>query len=252
MDYQALAKQARRDILTLIHKAQTSHTASNFSVIDIATVLYANLKADDLVVWSKGWAAATIYYFLHKQGKITRDQMDSFPQAPFLGLAETTVPGVLVNGGSVGHGLPVACGMAYAKKLKGEAGNVYCILSDGELNEGSVWEAVMLAAHLKLDNLVAIVDKNGWQAMGKTEDVMDLTHLTDKFRAFKWIAGKIDGHNHYMILGAIKAAVGFEQPHCIIADTIKGKGVSFMENHLLFHYKHVDDEDYKKAMEELL
>ncbi len=249
MDYETKAKEARREILALIHKAQTSHVASNLSVIDVATVLDCNLTKDDQIVWSKGWAAATIYYFLWKQGQITKEQLDSFPNYPFLGLAETTVPGVLVNGGSVGHGLPVAAGLAYGKKLKGEQGKVYCIMSDGELNEGSVWEAAMLAAHLKLNNLVAIVDKNGWQAMGKTEEVISLDPLK-AFEGFGWEFYSINGHTYTEIEFALSGKTA-GTPTVIVANTTKGKGVSFMEDHLLFHYKHIDDEDYKKAMEEL-
>lgn len=251
-NYKELAKQARLKVLELVYKAHTSHIASNFSVIDIATVLYENLKPNDVVVWSKGWAAATIYYFLNKQGKLSDEDLAKFPNAPFLGLAETTVPGVLVNGGSVGHGLPIAAGMAYAKKLAGNDGKVYCIMSDGELNEGATWEAIMLAAHLKLDNLVAIIDKNGWQAMGKTEEVINL-NAVEAFKGFGWLVQEIDGHNYHQIQTVIDNAdsnAGFP-PYVIVAKTIKGKGVSFMENHLLYHYAHVDDEIYSKALSEL-
>ena len=254
MDYKAKANEARKEVLRMIHKASTSHIASNFSVIDIATVLYENLKEGDEVVWSKGWAAATIYYFLEKQGKITKEQRDSFPNPPFLGLAETSVNGVLVNGGSVGHGLSVACGIAYSKKLLGDKGNVYCIMSDGELNEGSVWEAVMFASHHKLDNLVAIIDKNGWQAMGKTSDVIKID-ARYAFSGFSWNMFEIDGHN-YAQLGEVMnyksiANLDNSQPVVIVANTIKGKGVSFFEDHLLYHYKHVDVDDFNKAMKEL-
>jgi len=248
VDYKKLANKARKEILTLVHKAHTSHIASNFSCIDIATVLYSNLKKEDKVVWSKGWAAATIYYFLWRQRKITRKQLESFPNEPFFGLAETTVPGVEVNGGSVGHGLSVACGMALGKKRAGEKGIVYCIMSDGELNEGSVWEAAMFAAHHKLDNLVAIIDDNKWQAMGRTKDILKV-NTNNVFKAFGWATVGIDGHSHLQMEQALDYAS--KKPFCVIADTIKGKGVSFMENHLLYHYKNVDEECYKKAMEEL-
>lgn len=247
--YKLLAKEARKKVLELIHKAKTSHIASNFSIIDVATVLYENLGENDLVVWSKGWVAATIYYFLNKQGKITDEQLNSFPQEPFLGLAETTVPGVLCNGGSVGHGLPIAAGLAYAKKLSGDTGKVYCIMSDGELNEGSVWEAVMLAAQLKLDNLVAIVDKNGWQAMGRTEDVIKLD-VFNIFVGFGWQPTTVDGHDYSDIEESLSGTINI-RPHVIIANTLKGKSVSFFEDRLLYHYKHVDEESYSKAMEEL-
>lgn len=248
VDYKKLATEARKDILTMIHRAQTSHIASNFSVIDIATVLYENLKEDDIVVWSKGWAAASIYYFNAKYGRGPQEAIDKFPQEPYLGLAETTVKGVEVNGGSVGHGLSVAVGMALGKKRAGEKGTVYCIMSDGELNEGSVWEAAMIAGHHKLNNLVAIVDKNGWQAMGKTEDVANFDEVR-VFEGFEWSVDEGDGHDHNRIEMFLCGEIG--RPQVFIAETIKGKGVSFFEDHLLYHYKHVDDADYEKAMAEL-
>lgn len=249
VDYKSLAKEARIAILGMVHKAQTSHIASNFSCIDIATVLYANLKKEDRVVWSKGWAAASIYWFNAKYKRGPQEAVEKFPQEPYYGLAETTVPGVLVNGGSVGHGLSIAVGIALAKKRAGEKGTVYCIMSDGELNEGSVWEAAMFAAHHELDNLVAIIDRNGWQAMGKTSDVISLNAVT-AFNGFGWESDVINGHDFEDISFELnQPSFGF--PKVIIADTIKGKGVSFMENHLLYHYKNVTDEDYEKALTEL-
>ena len=253
--YQKKALEARRKVLEMVHVAGTSHIASNFSVIDIATVLYENLKEEDRVVWSKGWASASIYYFLAQQGKIPKEDLDKFAkeedgEIKYLGLAETTVNGVLANGGSVGHGLSIATGIALAKKRAGEKGNVYCIMSDGELNEGSVWEAIMFAAHHKLDNLVAIIDVNKWQAMGKTSEVMNLEPLEKRWEAFGWWPRRIDGHNHKEIETAI--SVPNFRPTVIIADTIKGKGVSFFEDHLLYHYKHVDKDDYEKALKELV
>lgn len=246
-DYAKIAKQARKDILTMVHKAQTSHIASNFSVIDIASVLYPNLQPEDRVVWSKGWAAATIYYFNAKYNRGDKEAVEKFPQEPYFGLAETTVDGVEVNGGSVGHGLSVAVGMALGKKRAGEEGKIYCIMSDGELNEGSVWEAAMMAGHHKLDNLVTIVDANGWQAMGKTEDVADFD-VGMVFNGFGWHVADGDGHNFEHIWDGIQ---GETIPSVFLASTVKGKGVSFFEDHLLYHYKHVDEEDYKKAMQEL-
>lgn len=251
-NYKQLALEARRKVLTMIHRAQTSHIASNFSVTDIATVLYENLKEEDEVVWSKGWAAATIYYFLAKQGKIPYADLDKFPNPPYLGLAETTVTGVHVSGGSVGHGLPVAVGMALAKKRAGEKGNVYCIMSDGETNEGTTWESAAFAAHHKLNNLIVIVDHNQFQAMGKTEDILDI-NIGLAFSGFGWNTIGIDGHDFEAIERWLtdKDADSWVLPRVFVAYTIKGKGVSFMENHLTFHYKHVSDEDYKKAMAEL-
>lgn len=249
-DYKTLANEARKGVLTMVHKAKTSHIASNFSVIDIATVLYENLKPEDRVVWSKGWAAASIYYFNAKYGRGPQEAVDKFYQEPYFGLAETTVPGVEVNGGSVGHGLSVAVGMALGKKRAGEKGTVYCIMSDGELNEGSVWEAAMMAGHHKLDNLVAIIDKNGWQAMGKTKDVIDLDPVY-AFAGFGWVSRLVDGHDYEELDTYINQKSYTKLPKVIVANTVKGEGVSFMRDHLLYHYKDVSDENYEKAMKEL-
>lgn len=297
-DYKELARTARIEVLGLIHRAGTSHIASNFSVIDMATVLYENLKPEDRVVWSKGWVAATIYYFLYKQGKISYESLRTFPNEPYLGLAEPSVEGVEVSGGAMGHGLPVSVGIALAKKRAGESGNVYCIMSDGELNEGTTWESAALAAHHKLDNLVVLIDVNKWQAMGKTEDVLDYDNfehsISDKWEAFGWLSVRCNGHDYdaldwnlkrrelcHECAGAGKLneqtaqMSGWEQhqgkdgvcgrcngkgiweygdnemPYVIICDTVKGKGVSFMENHLLYHYKNVSKEDYEAALKEL-
>jgi transketolase len=247
-NYKELAKQARIAVLGMIHKAQTSHIASNFSCIDIATVLYENFQPEDKVVWSKGWAAASIYYFNARYGLGPQAAVDNFPNEPYFGLAETTVPGIEVNGGSVGHGLSVAVGMALGKKRAGEKGMVYCIMSDGELNEGSVWEAAMMAGHHKLDNLIAIIDKNGWQAMGKTEDVLNADFVR-MFEGAGWFSSITDGHDYDWLYGLLNSK--YTKPACWFAQTIKGKGVSFMENHLLYHYKNIDDETYQKALGEL-
>lgn len=254
LTYKEQSKKARLKILDMIHGAGTSHIASNFSIVDIAVVLYQHLTEKDEVVWSKGWVAATIYYFLAQQGKIPAADLDIFGkevngEIRYLGLAETTTPGVFANSGSMGHGLPIACGMALAKKLKGEKGKVYCIISDGETNEGTTWESAMFAAHHKLDNLVVIVDKNKWQAMGKTEDVLnvDISHV---FNGFWWEVYEINGHRYGDIDFALRGPHG-TRPKVIVADTIKGKGVSFMEDHLLYHYKHIDDKNYRIAKAEL-
>ncbi len=249
-NYKQLSIDARKKVLSMIHKAGTSHIASNFSVIDIGTVLYENLKEGDEVVWSKGWAAASIYYFLAKQGKFPIEDLEKFPSQPYFGLAETSVAGVHVSGGSMGHGLPVAVGMAIAKKRSGDPGKVYCIMSDGECNEGTTWESAAVAAQQKLDNLIVIVDKNGWQAMGKTEEVLNID-IVNVFNGFGWGTRDIDGHDLEELDRVITQPISENLPKVIVATTIKGKGVSFFENHLLYHYKHVDDEEYQRALAEL-
>lgn len=237
----------------MIHKAQTSHIASNFSVIDIATAIYDFTDIDeDRVVWSKGWAAATIYYFLAKEGVIPEEDLDKFPNHPYIGLAETSVKGVLCNGGSVGHGPSVAVGMAYAKRLKGDPSKVICIMSDGELNEGSVWEAIAFAGHHKLDNLAFVIDVNGWQAMGKTSEVLNMAPLKQKFEAFNLDAYKINGHDFAQLRGVFNYDMfGGGKPTVIICETVKGKGVKAFEDKILYHYKNIDDETYAQALKEL-
>ena len=254
-DYKELSRQARIKILGMIHRAGTSHAASNLSVIDLAVVIYENLKKGDEVVWSKGWAAASIYYFLAKQGKIPYEDLDRFAKEEdgkieYLGLAETNVPGVWCAGGAVGHGLPVATGMALGKKLSGEDGIIHCIMTDGEMTEGATWEAVMVANHHKLSNLVAWIDANKWQAMGRTKDIIDLEPIEDRWKGFGWQTLRIDGHDYKELDKAMHVDRG-SRPLVVICNNFKGQGVSFMEDHLLYHYKHVTKEEYERALKEL-
>jgi len=249
-DYAAIAKDVRIKALTMIHRAQTSHIASNFSLTDFAVVLNENLKPEDRLVWSKGWAAATTYVLLAKRGTIPESDVDIFPHAPYINLVEIGVTGVETTGGSMGHGFPVALGIALGQKLAGTPGQVYCIMSDGELNEGTTWETIMIAAHHKLDNLTVLVDRNTWQAMGRTEEIIKLEPLAEKWAVWGWETQRINGHDYEAIEKAIlKPHAGM--PQVIICDTVKGKGVSFMEDSLVFHYKNVDDETFDKAMKEL-
>lgn len=250
-NYKRIATEARKAVLGIIHRGQTSHVASNFSCIDIASVLYQNLRLGDEVVWSKGWVAATIYYFLYKQKKISWEDLSTFPKAPYFGLAEPSVNGVHVAGGSMGHGLPIAVGMALGKQKNKETGKIHCIISDGEMNEGTTWESAMIAHHHKLGNLVVWVDANKWQAMGKTDEVLNLEPIENRWRGFGWSVARINGHN-FKEIERMTLLKNKGKPTVIICDTIKGKGVSFMENHLLYHYKHVTAEEYEKAMKELV
>lgn len=249
-NYAEIAKEVRRKALEMIHRAQTSHIASNFSVTDMAVVLNENLKPEDRLVWSKGWAAATTYILLARRGTIPESDLEIFPNAPYINLVEIGVKGVETTGGSMGHGFPVALGIALGQKLAGTPGKVYCIMSDGELNEGTTWETIMVAAHHKLDNFTVLVDRNTWQAMGRTEDIIKLEPLEEKWKVWGWDVSRVDGHNYEELEKAIlKPTSGM--PRVIICDTIKGKGVSFMEDSLVFHYKYVDDEVYEKALKEL-
>ncbi len=248
-DYKKIATEVRRKALDMIHKAQTSHIASNYSVTDLAVVLYENLKKEDRVVWSKGWAAATTYILLSRQGKFPEKDLSLFPKKPYQNLVEVGVEGVETTGGSMGHGLPVAIGIALGQKKLGVKGQVFCIMSDGEMNEGTTWESVMIATHQNLENLTVLVDRNTWQAMGRTEDILKLEPLEEKWKVWGWDTLRVNGHNFTAIEKALK--VPHKGPKVIICDTIKGKGVSFMEDSLVFHYKYVDDDIYKRAVKEL-
>ena len=196
VNYKQIAKETRIEVLGMIHRAQTSHIGSCFSAVDLAVVVYENLKEGDRVVWSKGWAAALTYSLLARHGYIPKEDLKKFPNEPYIGLAEPSVKGVETAGGAMGHGLPVALGMALGKKMSGEEGTIYCIMSDGEMNEGTTWEAAALAAHHKLDNLVVLIDVNKWQAMGRTKDVVDFEPLVDKWESFGWRAARVNGHDY--------------------------------------------------------
>lgn len=250
--YKQKAKAARLKVLEMIFKAQTSHIGSNFSVADIMTVLFDKMDLDkDKVVLSAGWKAAMLYYFLWTKERITKKELDSYCQtgSKFIGLAEPMHPDLSIAGGSMGMGLPGSVGIALAKKLKGEKGKVYCIMSDGEQAIGTTWESALIAIHHKLNNLIVIVDYNGLQAMGKTNEVLNIEPLREKWKAFGWDTDEIDGHNYKEIEEALVNEV--KKPVCIIAHTIKGKGVSFMENNNLYHYKNLGLEEYEASKKEL-
>lgn len=261
-DYKQKALTARKWILKLIHKAGSSHIGSNLSVIDLATVLYdvinldSELKPDrDRVIWSKGWAAATAYFFLNDKGIISDDELATYgtPDSKLLGLVERGVRGIEASTGSMGHGLPIGVGMALASQRSDCKYKTYVIMSDGEMNCGTTWESAALASHHHLTNLMVIVDLNGLQAMGQTTDILNMAPLRAKWEAFGWEVREIDGHDHIEIKRALTYPnLSPLKPVVILAHTLKGKGVPFMEGHNMWHYKNIDEETYKKAMEALV
>jgi len=260
-NYKEIAQQARKKVLELIWKAQSSHIGSNFSSIDILAVLYnianidKNMKEDrDRIVVSKGWIAASVYYFLSEKGIISKENLETFCQegSKYIGLAEPNVRGIEAAGGSMGFGLPFGVGFALAKKIKKEKGNAFVLMSDGEMEIGTTWESALIAAHHKLDNLVVVVDANGLQAMGGVKDILNIEPLKGKWLAFGWNVLEIDGHNLKDIEDAfLKSKSTENKPSVIIARTIKGKGVSFMENNNIYHYKAPSDAEYQMALKEL-
>lgn len=258
MSYERSSLAARKKVLEMVHKAGTSHIGSNFSCIDILTVLFDKMDFDgdfgpdrDRFVLSKGWAAASLYYFLAEKGILPKEDLETFCQqgSEYIGLAEPTVRGVEIAGGSMGLGLPGAIGLALGQKMLGSKRRTFVVASDGEMDCGTTWESALIANQFKLDNLTLFVDANGFQAMGKKSEVLDIEPLEDKFRAFGWDAMEIDGHNFKQIELAVKTLSS--RPKVFIARTTKGKGVGFMENDNLWHYWHVDEEIYKKAHAEL-
>jgi transketolase len=209
----------------------------------------------DRFILSKGHSAAAVYAVLAERGFFPKEWLETYCQngGKLPGhITSYGIPGVEVSTGSLGHGLPIGCGMALAGKSDGRASRIFVLLSDGECDEGSTWEAALFAPHHCLDNLIVIVDHNKLQAFGAVKEVLNLEPLTDKWRAFNWAVREIDGHNYSQIEDAL-TNVPFElhRPSCIIAHTVKGKGVSFMENQLIWHYKSPDDEQLRRALAEL-
>lgn len=259
IDYKKLANEMRKTVLEMIYKGQSSHIGSNFSCADILTVLYniANIDKDlkddrDRIVISKGWVAATVYALMAEKGIVPKEDLETYYQdgSKYIGLLEPYVRGIEAAGGSMGFGMPFGVGFAIAKKIKKEIGKVFVLMGDGEVAIGTTWESGLIAAHQKLDNLFVIIDFNGLQAMGKVEDVLNIEPLKDKWEAMGWEARKIDGHNFEQIEKALTAPSN-GKPVAIIAKTIKGKGVSFMENNNLYHYKMLSEDEHQRALKEL-
>lgn len=259
------AKDLRRNIIEMIYRAKSGHPGGSLSIADIMAVLYwkemnvdaQNPKAEnrDRFVLSKGHAAPALYAALIEKGYADKELIPTLRRwgSPLQGHPDMKkLSGVEMSTGSLGQGLSVANGMALSSKIYNNGFRVYTILGDGELQEGQIWEAAMTAAHYKLDNLVAIVDYNNLQIDGKVSDVMDVYPVGDKFKAFNWNVIEIDGHNYEEIMKAFEEARNVKgKPTVIVAKTVKGKGVSFMENNPGFHGAAPNDDEYKKAMEEL-
>ncbi|MBR2584696.1 MAG: transketolase [Thermoguttaceae bacterium] len=261
---QQLAQSVRIKTTEMISRARSSHIGGNFSMAEIITVLYDEiLKVSpdylddpdrDRFILSKGHAAAAYYSVLALKGFFPMEWLDTFylNGGRLAGHATRSVPGVEVSSGSLGHGLPMAVGMAKAAKIDQRPYRVFALLSDGECQEGSVWEAAMLAAHHRLDNLTVIVDYNKIQALGQTSEICDLEPFAEKWNAFGWTVRQVDGHSVDELYGALSVLpFTSEKPSCVIAHTVKGKGVSFMEDKLLWHYRTPVGEEFDAAMSEL-
>jgi len=254
----ALARAAlaiRRQFLRMHHEARSGHVGSGLSAIDILTYLYSEwLRPNDQFILSKGHGASSLYATLHHFGKLSDAELATYYKDDTLLPAHPAPRGVAAipaATGSLGHGLPIAAGMAYSYRyLRSTDARVACLLSDGECNEGSTWEAALFAAHHRLNNLTVFVDANGIQGFGRTEDVLTLEPFAKKWEAFGFDVSECNGHD-FAALHAALAEPSTHRPRCVIARTVKGKGVSFMENTVDWHYWPMNDAHYAQALAEL-
>jgi len=264
-ELEAQARQIRRDIITMVGEAGSGHTGGSLSAADIVTALYFYLMRNDPAnpkhpdrdrfVLSKGHAAPVLYAALAQRGYFPKEEIHTLRKlgSQLQGHPDMQkVPGVEMSTGSLGQGLSAAVGMALAGKLDKKKYQVYTLLGDGEIQEGMVWEAAMAAAHFKLDNLTAFLDYNGFQIDGPVSDIMNPEPVADKWKAFGWHVVEIDGHNMEEIIAAVKIAKStFGKPTMIVAKTVKGKGVSFMENQVGWHGVAPKPDEMERALAEL-
>jgi transketolase len=255
------ASRIRRIILEQSRRANVGHIGSALSVADIVAALYGDVLSHtdpddperDRFILSKGHAALALYAALSLRGWISPTTLSSFcADETLLGVhPDRDLPGVDFTTGSLGHGLPIACGSAMAARLMGSPRRTFVLMSDAECNEGSVWEAVMFAAHHRLGNLVAIVDLNGQQALGYTEDVLSLSPMAGKWQAFGWDVHEVNGHDADAISSTIAELDVSGAPHVLIAQTVFGRGVSFMQSKIKWHYLPMSDVEYRQAVAEV-
>jgi transketolase len=256
------AQQIRQIILEQSHRAHVGHIGSALSIADIVAALYLgalrvedpNAPDRDRLVLSKGHAVLALYAALHLKGWISQEQLNGYcSDNTLLGVhPEHVLKGIDFSTGSLGQGLPMAVGAALAARLQKSSRRVFAVLSDAECNEGSVWEAVMFAAHHRLSNLTVIIDLNGQQALGYTQDVLSLSSLATRWEAFGWDTREVEGHDVGALVSTL-AALDYENgaPHVIVARTTFGKGVSYMENQIKWHYWPMSQDEYGQAMNEV-
>ncbi len=263
-ELQEIARRIRCDIVWALVHAGSGHPGGSLSATDFTTALYFHtLQHDctdccwperDRVIFSKGHVSPLIFSLLAEAGYIGREELKSFRQfgSRLQGHPNLECPGIEVGTGSLGQGLSIAVGMALGLRMDGLSNRIYCIMGDGENQEGSTWEAIMSAGHFKLDNICVVLDNNGLQIDGWVEDVMGLQPIADKWRAFRWHTIEIDGHDMAQCVDAFEQAKQVKgQPTVIIAKTVKGKGVSFMENRAEWHGKAPNAEEGRQALQEL-
>jgi transketolase len=252
------AAAAREVILVQSKRAHVGHVGSALSVVDILATLYGGamrvIPADDerdRFILSKGHAALALYAILFLNGVLSAQQLEAYcADGTLLGVhPEKGLPGIDFSSGSLGHGLSLGAGAALAGRLRRSGRRAFVLLSDAELNEGSVWEAVMFAAHHRLGNLLAIVDVNGQQALGYTADVLNLTPLGERFRAFGWDVSEVAGHDVEALAPAFTVDAAAAAPRVVLAHTVFGRGVPFMERRIEWHYLPMSDQQYRRALD---
>ena len=255
----------RRTVLEMAYAGSTVHIACAFSIIELLTVLYRNhlrypdndphAEGRDYLVLSKGHGVMAQYACMLELGWLNDSQIEGYFQdgSDLKGLSDSRVAGLEVTSGSLGHGFSVGVGIALGLKRKSTDQKVYALVGDGELNEGPIWEGALVAAHHQIDNLMVMIDKNGFQAMGTTDDVLALGDLVAKFSSFGFEALEVDGHDEAAIDAAIQRLweSGTNKPKALIATTVKGKGVPFMESNNLWHYTRLDPQTFAEAIRAL-
>lgn len=261
-----LAYKIRIDAVKMTSSGKSSHIGAILSIADILAVLYNNILEYDVknpgwdgrdrFILSKGHAGAGVYAVLAEIGFFPTELLKNYYQngSIFSGhVSHKGIPGVEVSTGSLGHGLPISCGMAYAARIDNKNHSVITLMSDGECDEGSNWEAILFAGHHRLTNLTAIVDYNKIQSLDFVKNTLDLEPFAEKWRSFGWQISSIDGHDHQELKSALShiKEKDRERPLCIIANTVKGKGVSFMEDQVLWHYRSPQGEELLNALKEL-
>ena len=259
---QDISKKIRKHVIKMVFASQSSHIGAALSIVDILVVLYfhilnvnsknyTNILRDKFIL-SKAHASSALYATLAEKEIIPLDHLEKYYVDDGIlpgHLDSTFIPGIEFSAGSLGHGFPVAVGMAIANLQLPNSGKIFTLIGDGECNEGSIWEGIMLASHLKLSNLTAIVDYNKIQSFGMTNDVINQEPIVDRWKSFGWDVFEVDGHDFSQLINALNQPQS--KPKVIIAHTVKGKGVSFMENKLEWHYKSPDQEQYDLAINEI-
>ena len=259
-----LARASRAEILKMTHRAGASHVGSALSVVDILAVLYesvakisptsVNSSDRDCVILSKGHACTALYSVLALKGFFPLNWLERYcaDGSELSGhVTSAYTPGVELSTGSLGHGLPYGLGIQMSRKRSGISGRTFVIMSDGECDEGTTWESALIASHHEIDSLVVIVDRNGIQSMGSTEETLALEPFQSKWESFGWEVHTLDGHDHDSIFSALSLP-STGKPTCIIANTVKGKGVDYMENQVLWHYRPPNEKDLENALNQIM